>query len=579
MGMNLLVSPEFSLLAASFLPLIFATLFIVPPWRNSIIPLAPWTALPAFLMVLLGSPKGEINLSWLLLETRLGMDETGQVFLGFTSLIWILAGLYAVSYFREDSFKLRFFVFYLLTLCGNLGLILALDAVSFYFFFTLMSFAAYGMVVQFRTNEAFYAGKVYISLVVIGEVLIFTGLIMAVNVAGSHYFADLPPKIYESSSSNIIFAFLIVGFGIKIGALPLHVWLPLAHTIAPIPASALLSACMVKAGLLGWLRILPLGEIASMEGGITMIFAGIIAVFYSAFVGLTQNNPKAVLAYSTINHMGIMTIAIGAALRSPQLWFEFWSVLMLYVASHAFIKSALFLSVGVHRMSLSSAVLYFLRIALLIIPILAIIGAPLTLGAASKQLIKHPILGGFGGDWLKLLLIFSSVVATLLMMRFLYFIWPDKKDEKTPFNKGVFISWTVLVFLILIAPILLSSGGLLVDYVFFPIDWKSLFPIAGAALLSLLFLYFNIPKPFTIPLGDVLIIYLKILNSVEDWILQMIALFEKKYLRFKAFLFHTLNTFLLSEWKILNLVEKRSESWPVFGAVFLILMVVFFLVQ
>jgi multicomponent Na+:H+ antiporter subunit D len=579
MALNLLISPEVTLLTAAFFPLIFALLFIFPPWRNTILTLAPWTALPALLMVLLNWPKVEINLSWLLLESRLGMDETGRVFLGFTSFIWIISGLYGVSYFRQDPLKFRFFIFYLLTLCGNLGLILALDAISFYFFFALMSFSAYGMVVQLGTKEAMFAGKIYIALVVIGEALIFTGLIMAVNAAGSHYFSDIPLKIYESPSRNSILFFLLMGFGIKAGALPLHVWLPLAHTVAPIAASAVLSACMVKAGLLGWLRILPLGKIASIEWGTVGVMAGILATFYSTFVGLTQNRSKTILAYSTISHMGIMTIAVGAALRSPQLWPEFWGVLMLYVASHAFIKSALFLSVGAKRMNLSSTGLRFLRGALFIIPVLAIIGAPLTVGAASKQLIKHPILGFFGSGWLNLLLTFSSVAATFLMIRFLYFVWPDKADEKIPFNKGVFISWTALVFLVLTAPIILSSGGFLGDYSFFPIDWKSFLPMSAAAVFAMLFLYFNIRKPFTIPSGDVLVIYLKVLTPAKKWILQAINLFEKQYICFTNFLFRIFNAFWISEWKTLNLVEKRSESWPVFGTIFLLLMVAFFLMQ
>jgi hypothetical protein len=94
----------------------------------------------------------------------------------------------------------------------------------------------------------------------------------------------------------------------------LHVWLPLAHTVAPTPASAVLSGSMIKAGLLGWIRFLPPGGGGDPAWGAVFIAAGITAAFYGVAIGLGQKHPKTVLAYSSISQMGLITVAFGIGL-------------------------------------------------------------------------------------------------------------------------------------------------------------------------------------------------------------------------------------------------------------------------
>eukprot|EP01035_Chromulina_nebulosa_P057631 gene57631-78962_t len=125
-------------------------------------------------------------------------------------------------------------------MAGNLGLVLAQDAASFYVFFALMSFASYGLVVHSRTPEALHAGRVYLALVVLGELALFAAIALAWQAAGSLNFADIGPALAVSPWRDAVIGLTLVGFGIKVGALPLHVWLPLAHPVAPTPASAVL---------------------------------------------------------------------------------------------------------------------------------------------------------------------------------------------------------------------------------------------------------------------------------------------------------------------------------------------------
>lgn len=155
-----------------------------------------------------------------------------------------------------------------------------------------MSFASYGLVTHERTPRVRYAGKVYIILVIIGEVLIFSGMAGIAVLAGTTSFNALGSNWVEMRWGVWFFSAIFAGFGIKAGVLPLHVWLPLAHPAAPTPASAVLSGAMIKAGLLGWLRFLPVGEIALPGLGTICIVLGGTASIAAALYGFFNPIPK-----------------------------------------------------------------------------------------------------------------------------------------------------------------------------------------------------------------------------------------------------------------------------------------------
>ena len=279
------------------LPLILAVLLPHQGLRPITMQLAAWAALPALVGALWTTPGASVELPWLLLGTRLGLDATAQVFLVFTSLLWTCAGVYVRGYLAQDPAAHRFFAFFLAAMSGNLGLILAQDMVSFYLFFALMSFSAYGLVVHDGSDEAYRAGKVYLSLAVVGEVCLVSALLLTASVSDSLRLDTIATGVAEASTRNLIIGLTLIGFGIKVGVVPLHVYLPLVYPAAPTPASAVLSGAMIKAGLLGWLRFLPLGEITAPGWGMLCLIAGIVAAFYGVGVGLTQQNAKTVLAF------------------------------------------------------------------------------------------------------------------------------------------------------------------------------------------------------------------------------------------------------------------------------------------
>lgn len=421
------------------LPLLIALGLAARPLRGALLSLAPWAALPALVLALGPVADPVLDMPWLLLGTRLGMDETARVFLFFSALLWLCAGVYARAYLGGEtrSYRALFFAFYLLAMAGNLGLIIALDVAGFFFFYALMSFSSYGLVVHTRDEDALRAGRVYIALVVIGEVVLFSAIALMVANGGT----SLPNL--DTVPNDALVALVLIGFGIKAGVLGLHVWLPLAHPAAPVPASAVLSGAMIKAGLLGWLRFLPLGVVALPDWGLLCVVAGFAAAFYGVAVGLVQRNPKTVLAYSSISQMGLMSVLLGLGLSHPEGWPLIGAALLVYAVHHALAKAALFLSVGVaahgfmpHRWGM----------ALVLIPALAMAGLPLTGGAFAKSALKGA-LAAAPLPWAQTalaLLPISALGTTLLLARFLIVLREVEAvhHHKTP---GLYPPWLVLI--------------------------------------------------------------------------------------------------------------------------------------
>ena len=400
--------------------------------------LVPLGALPALLLALLGQEGQPLTLPWLLLGTELALDATGRPFLLLSAWLWLLAAWFAGRHLADDPRPRQFFLFLLAAMAGNFGLIVAQDLVSFNACFTLMSLSAYGLVIHRRDPAALRAGRIYLMLVLVGEVAIFIGLIGLAFAAGG--LLGLTPA---GAAATPFSAFFLLGFAIKAGLPPLHFWLPLAHPAAPIPASSVLSGAMIKAGLLGWLRFLPPGEGTLPEWGLILLLLGFFAAFYGAAVGLTRHEPKTVLAWSSISQMGLITVGLGLGLAVPAAYPETLAAVQVYAVHHGLAKAALFLAVGVvgARVLLApnragggggwSPARVLLALGVLL-PALALAGAPGTSGFIAKgQLVASGQAAimlllpaeGIGALWgprlFSLLLSLSSVLTALLLLHFL----------------------------------------------------------------------------------------------------------------------------------------------------------------
>ena len=493
------------LVLSPFMPLVLVVALLRQSTRELIIRLAPWAALPALMAT--GVTSGALlDIPWLFLGAHFGVDEISRVFLFFTSVLWLLSGIYARSYLAEDSRRAQFFGFYLLAMSGNLGLILAQDVLVFYLFFALMSLSSYGLIVHRRDPQSIRAGRVYIYLFVLGEVLLFSGMVVGAWHAGS---LDLK-QFQEAVQGDMVIALLFLGFGIKAGALPLHFWLPLAHTAAPTPASAVLSGAMINAGLLGWIRFLPMGQVALPEWSLLFIAAGLGAALFGVLVGVFQEQAKTILAYSSISQMGLMTFCVGLGMAAPVLWPLCLSAILIYALHHALAKGALFLGLGIAAAS-SNPIHRKWVIAGLLLPAAALAGLPFTSGAVAKLGLKSltHVLPAPWPEWVAVLLSVIAVGTTLLMIRFLYLARPKGTDSPR-LQTGLCLPWIVLVTVVVFGTWLWGeANSAALQTLSVSKFWQALWPAGLAVIISwaawTLRRKTNIKPAFRIPAGDILV--------------------------------------------------------------------------
>lgn len=551
------------LLVSLVLPLLLAALLGSRLYR-AVPMLTPLAALPALGVAVF--PGIEIELPWLLLGMRLGVDQTGAPFLLLAGLLWTAAGIYARGYLSQDPERLRFHFFYLLTFAGNLGVILALDTASFYLFFALMTFAAYGLIIHDGSPEARRAGRVYLVLAVFGEVLLLVAVLYMVAAFGNVDLRELGPLLIQVPQRGLIVGLILTGFAIKMGTVPLHVWLPLAHPCAPTPASAVLSGIIIKAGLLGWLRFLPLGEMTLPGWGTLCLIMGLISAFYAVLAGLPQQRPKTVLAYSSISQMGLITALLGIGLAAPRDWPLILTILSLFALHHGLAKAALFLGVGVT----GKGALWTGWV--LALPALALAGAPLTSGALVKLLLKDisHLAPGEWVIWLPGLLTLSSLATGLLMARFLFLAWPV--GPKSTLSVWLWLPWLILIIASTTLPWWWAADRLpeSIHKVFIPDLWlASLWPVLGAAILALLTWGIWRVRRFSLhlPEGDILNLLPGRIEFSPRWVVKSYS---------SGWSFHPVAS---RELILLKQSERRLRFWELAGMLLLLLAIGLFLLS
>lgn len=569
-------------LSIILVPIVMACLFAVRSWRPILIMLAPWAALPALAAALFCGAFSGGQIPWVFLGAGFGLDITAKVFLATASWIWLIAGLYAVQQ-PERPGRARFFCFYLLAMAGNLGLILAADVISFYVLFALMSFASWVLVMGSGKALAKEAGTVYVCFVVLGEVLIFLSLVMAVYTSGSFWLADLPAGIAVSSSRNLIIGAAWIGFGIKIGLLPLHVWMPLAYRAAPLPASAVLSGAMVNAGLLGYIRFFPLGETAFPVWGTVMMAMGLVGAFYGVVIGVTQRHVKTVLAYSSISQMGTMTVLLGAGLYAPQLWPYAWVALLVYATHHALAKSALFLSVDINLVKQKRFGLQVLVWAGVMFPALAISGAPLSSGYIAKYVMKYGLKSLVFPGELTFILGLAAAGTTLLMARFLWLKLGDDGDNghQVWVSGGATVAWLLLVLTVGLMPVLLVGQ----DWVELPwqghlldMTWSGVWPFVMGVMIVFVAWIGRWKNSLHIPEGDILVIYRRVWGFSRQVLTTINKLSGESYHSLCGFWNRVFNISNILDNVIMRHGVRWMEKEHVFGTVIMMVWMVFFLV-
>ena len=413
------------------------------------------------------------------------VDMLGGLFLLFSSFIWLLATIFSWIYMEHEDNRNRYYFFLTLTLGGCLGVYLMEDFFGLLLFFELMSLASYVLVIHAETEEAMNAGRNYLYLGIMGGLSILTGIFLLYINAGTVAIAPLLEKLdFAVSLRYLIAAFFITGFAIKAGMVPLHIWLPQAHPVAPSPASALLSGLMIKTGAYGIIRIVnllftpegshtPLWE-QTASLGFVVIWFGMATMFIAAFIALFQSNAKRILAYSSISQMGYMLMGIGCA---AYLGFEGaigFAGSAYHILNHAFFKAGMFMMIGAvyvrtHQLELSrlGGLHRHFPVTSLAFLICAcgLAGVPGFNGYASKTLLHHAIVETFEHHhaislfWAEKIYIVTSAFTICYIGRLYLSVFhgaeqPDWKDSRgeTVLEKIIFAVMAVAVLLMGLFP-------------------------------------------------------------------------------------------------------------------------------
>jgi formate hydrogenlyase subunit 3/multisubunit Na+/H+ antiporter MnhD subunit len=444
----------------------------------SFLAFAPIPALAAVLLVANDSP---LILGSTRLHLTFALDLPGALLLGVAALLWIASGAYASQYLQGRPNRGRFVVCWLMTLIGCLGAFLAADMVSVYFLLALLTLGACGLVIHHETPSAWRAGAIYIGLALLAEAfLLMAFVLLAAQIPGdSLLIRDAAAALPTSPQRDLILALLIAGLGMKAGLVPSHFWMPLAYAAAPTPASAVLSGAVVKASILGMIRFLPL-ETALPDWGTALAAAGLFGAIYGVVIGITQRNPKVVLAYSSVSQMGFIVAVIGMGMIAGDHRAALAAA--FYAAHHVLVKGALFLSVGVIAAT-GSRRLWPMLLPVAIIAV-GLGGLPLTGGALAKIVVDGPLGDGTASKIATL----SAVGTTLLMLQFLRSLAKTaSQDPQATAAAGLVWPWLATATVSLVVPwtlYLAVASGTLPDPLAPAVLWKALWPVLLGAVLA-----------------------------------------------------------------------------------------------
>ncbi|MEE9309748.1 MAG: NADH-quinone oxidoreductase subunit M [Cocleimonas sp.] len=267
----------------------------------------------------------------------------------FTTVLIVLAGWEVIKH-KPSQYMAAFLI-----MEGIInGVFAAQDAILFYVFFEAMLIPMFIVIGIWGGDNRIYATIKFFLYTFFGSVFMLVSLIYMYTQAGSFAIADLHTVKLGMMPQILIFLSFLIAFGVKVPMWPVHTWLPDAHVQAPTGGSVILAAVMLKIGGYGFLRFsLPMTPDASNELAWLVIFMSLTAVVYIGFIALVQSDMKKLVAYSSIAHMGFVTLGffllfpIIKATGSSEGALMGMQGGMIQMISHGFISGAMFLCIGV----------------------------------------------------------------------------------------------------------------------------------------------------------------------------------------------------------------------------------------
>ena len=283
------------------------------------------------------------------LDLYFHVDNLGKLFAVVVNVVWVLSGFYSFEYMKHEQEETRFFGFYLMVHGILHGLVFAGGMVTYYLFYELMTLLSVPLILHNRSKDAIKGGLKYLFYSLFGAYMVLFGLFFLNRFADTLNF--LPGgslnlgAVAGHEQLMLVVAFsMIIGFSVKAGMFPLHAWLPTAHPVAPAPASAVMSGIIVKAGVLGMIRVAYYLVGADFIRGTWVqtvwMSLALLTVFMGSMLAYREKVMKKRFAFSTVSQASY--ILFGLSLLQPAAM----TGALLHVVFHAVIKSCLFLSAG-----------------------------------------------------------------------------------------------------------------------------------------------------------------------------------------------------------------------------------------
>ncbi|NLC52653.1 MAG: hypothetical protein GX770_01625 [Firmicutes bacterium] len=403
-------------------------------------------------------------------------DALTALFVLLTVFLWFVVSIYTPEYMKREGGVRRFAVCTLLTLSAVLGVFLAGDLLTLLLCFELMTIASYFWVIHRGDQDAIRAGYYYLFFSIMGGLFLALGIALMtvatgeLPTVGSGAVTPLHPSMFAWSV-----AFLLIGFGVKAGMVPLHLWLPRAHTVAPTPASALLSGLLIKVGayglirvgaFAGWGRTLGAG-IGWMGTGLALLGTGTMLV--GVLAALLQSDAKRLLAYHSVSQMGYILLGLGIGLELGAAGAPGLVGAIYHLFNHALFKAALFLGIGVIYLHTQETNLYKLgglwrrfpvTAFLMLLAVLGITGAPGLNGYASKTLLHRALshaaeTGVSWARWVEPLFFLVGVGTAASFTKLYYLVFLGKP---TPVKTAVVRSTRLHLAMVLLAIAMVGIG-------------------------------------------------------------------------------------------------------------------------
>lgn len=334
---------------------------------------------------------------------QVGVDGISLWLVVLTAFISLIAVCFSLD--RQVGFR-NFMALLLALEAGILGVFVALDMILFYVFWELMLVPTYFLIGIWGEGNRVYATTKFVLYTLVGSLLMLLGIIWLslIHFEATHQFSFdiqvLSHMKIDPADQVWLFLFFLSAFAIKIPIFPLHSWLPHAYISSPIPVLLLLTGAMSKAGAYGIIRFcLPLFPDAVDKFGLVIAFGAAAGIVYGAWIAVAQRDLKALVAYSSISHLGFIALGIFA------LNGEGIEGSVLQMVNHGIIASALFVIVGILEKRMNTRSLNDLRGLGKAMPLLYGMFMLITLAA-----LGLPGLNGFVGEFLILMGVWTSLL-------------------------------------------------------------------------------------------------------------------------------------------------------------------------